>query len=94
MIFRAVWPVVDERLPFTALCAQALHDVPILLAQAHARPAGPGRWSMAESVYVAGSGRVTRWVLLYECPARRVPVRALPSITTSTPINQVGDTAA
>lgn len=78
--FRAIWPITNERLPFVALCTQARHDIPLLLAQAHARPTGPGRWSMAESTYIPGSGRVTPWVLIYECPARCTPVRAVPTI--------------
>ncbi|GAW54709.1 hypothetical protein [Nocardioides sp. PD653] len=78
--FRAIWPITNERLPFIALCAQARHDIPLLLGQAHARPVGGGRWTLAESVHVPGSGRVTPWVLIYECPAHRVPVRVLPQI--------------
>ncbi|WP_224279092.1 hypothetical protein [Nocardioides lacusdianchii] len=84
--FRAIWPITNERLPFTALCAQATHDIPFLAAQAHARLTGPGRWSAALSAEVPGSGRITKWVLLYEAPAVQAPRRTNP--TQATPIQQ------
>lgn len=75
MIFRAVWPITNETRSFLALCAEAQHDVPLLLAQAHARPTGPGRFTVADSAQIPGSGRITPWVLLYEAPATRTPAR-------------------
>ena len=90
--FRAIWPITNERLPFTALCAQAAHDVPLLAAQAHARITGPGRWTAALSTDVPGSGRITEWVLLYEAPATQAPRRTTP--THATPIQQEESTAA
>lgn len=88
--FRAVWPITNERLPFTALCAQALLDVPLLAAQAHCRVAGPGRFSAALSTEIPGSGRVTTWCLIYEAPARHAPTR----INPSQPTHQEESTAA
>ncbi|WP_210651321.1 hypothetical protein [Nocardioides sp. SYSU D00065] len=86
--FRAIWPITNERLPFTALVAQAQHDLPFLAAQAHARITGPGRWSAALSTDIPGSGRVTKWVLLYEAPATHR------TRTTSQTIHQEAGTAA
>ncbi|UIU47020.1 hypothetical protein [Microcystis phage MinS1] len=77
MTFRAIWPITDERLPFTALCAQAWPDIPRLLRRAHATPTGHGRFTAAPSAHIPGSGRITDWVLIYECPARhdgRTPI--------------------
>lgn len=78
--FRAIWPITNERLPFTALVAQAAHDLPLLAVQAHARVTGPGRWSAALSTDIPGSGRITQWVLLYEAPAIRTPRRTHPNV--------------
>lgn len=76
MIFRAIWPITDERTPYAELCHGAQADLMLLLAQAHARVTGPGRFSIAPSVYVPGSGRVTESVLVWEAPAISVPLRA------------------
>jgi hypothetical protein len=92
MKFRAIWPITNERLPFTALCAQATHDLPALTAMAHARLTGPGRWSAALSTDIPGSGRVTQWVLLYEAPATPAPRRTTPS--QAAPIQQEESNAA
>lgn len=81
--FRAIWPITDERLPFTALCAQATHDVPLLAAQAHAHLVGPGRYTVARSTDIPGSGRITEWVLIYDAPATPRPTRH-----TTTPTSQ------
>lgn len=90
--FRAIWPITNERLPFTALCAQATHDIPHLAALAHARITGPGRWTCALSTDVPGSGRITKWVLLYEAPATAAPRRTTPS--QAAPTQQEESTAA
>ena len=55
--FRAIWPIVDETVPFSELCREAMKEVPRLAAQAHARPQGVGRFLVAPSDIVAGSGR-------------------------------------
>lgn len=78
--FRAIWPITDQKATFLDLCRQAYDEVGQLLRQAHARPTGHGRFSVAASAHIPGSGRVTDWVLLYECPAQRAALRALPTI--------------
>jgi hypothetical protein len=90
--FRAIWPITNERLPFTALVAQATHDLPVLTAMAHARVVGPGRWSAALSTDIPGSGRITQWVLLYEAPAIPAPRRTAP--TQAAPTQQEESNAA
>lgn len=75
--FRALWPITDHTITFPALCHQAWEDVPHLLLQAHAKPTGHGRWYSAPSTHVPGSGRVTDWVLIYECPAVKVRRRSV-----------------
>lgn len=77
--FRAIWPIANERLPFTALCAQAVPEVPLLAAQAHVRITGPGRFTAALSTDIPGSGRITTWCLLYEAPATQTPARTTPT---------------
>ncbi|WKN47126.1 hypothetical protein [Nocardioides sp. Arc9.136] len=77
--FRAIWPITDLHAGMAQLVAQARPELPRLLAQAHARPTGIGRFTVAASAHVPGSGRVTEWVLLYECPARPAPVRVVPT---------------
>lgn len=78
MIFRAFWPITDDKLGMTELIRIATPDIPELLARAHAAIGhdNSGRWSIAPSATVPGSGRVTDFVLLFEAPARRVPTRA------------------
>ncbi|WP_435744954.1 hypothetical protein [Nocardioides sp. SYSU DS0663] len=88
-LFRALWPITDHSAGITQLAAQARHDLPLLLAQAHARTTGPGRFSVAPSAQIPGSGRTTAWVLLYEAPAIKTPARPYHRTATST-----GDTAA
>jgi hypothetical protein len=90
--FRAIWPITNERLPFTALVAQARLEVPFLAAQAHARLTGPGRYSFALSTETPGSGRITTWCLLYEAPATQAPARTIPS--QAAPDHQEAGTAA
>lgn len=77
-VFRACWPITNESTPYQRLVAQACRDLPTLEAQAHAQPTGPGRFSARPSEHVPGSGRVTAWTLLYECPATRTAPRAIP----------------
>jgi hypothetical protein len=74
--FRALWPITDPNCPFLRLCNDAFPDVPALLRQAHAIPTAHGRFHVAPSAHVPGSGRITDWVLIYECPAFRRPPRA------------------
>lgn len=78
--FRAVWPIVDESVPFAEMCKQARADLPMLAAQAKARLSGRGRFIIAPSDMIAGSGRVTELVLVYDGTAhpieRRLPVVA------------------
>lgn len=70
-VFRAMWPIVDERVPYEHLIAEAFEEIERLAAQAHCRIAdwSAGRFSIARSCQVPGSGRVTPTVLLYEAPA-------------------------
>lgn len=76
IIFRAVWPIVDERMSFADLCREGESDLPMLIAQAHARVTKPGRFSIAPSDRVPGSGRVTASCLVFEAAAERAPIRA------------------
>lgn len=71
--FMAIWPIVDESVEYHRLCREAADDLPQVLARTRAQVVGPGRFSIAPSVSVPGSGRVTPTVLVYEAPA--VPVR-------------------
>lgn len=75
MIFRAIWPITDERQSYANLCREAESDLPLLIAQAKARLTAHGRFSVAPSSQVAGSGRITESVLIYEAPAMRAPIR-------------------
>lgn len=75
VMFRAIWPIVDETRPYADLCKEAAEDLPRLIATAHAVLEKPGRFSVAPSEKVPGSGRVTPSVLLYEAPARRSTAR-------------------
>lgn len=68
-VFRAIWPIVDESRKYAELMREAAAEIPTLCAQAHVRVVGAGRFSIAESVYVPGSGRFTESVLVYEAPA-------------------------
>jgi hypothetical protein len=77
VIARLIWPIVDEQAPITQLCAEAAEQVPHLLRQTHARATGPGRFGIADSRHLPGSGRTTRWVLTYECPAVPAPRQPL-----------------
>lgn len=66
---RCLWPVVDPSIPLRELLAEAAADLPEVATRAHAKVTGPGRWSMAPSEAVPGSGRVTDTVLIFEAPA-------------------------
>ncbi|WP_109507333.1 hypothetical protein [Nocardioides speluncae] len=70
MIFRAVWPITNPHAAISTLMREAGQDLPALKAQAHATTIGPGRYSIAHSANIPGSGRITEWCLLYEAPAR------------------------
>lgn len=75
--FRAIWPIVNESIPWADLIAEARRDLAIVAGQAHCRPDWrAGRWSLARSVDVPGSGRTTASVLVYEAPA--TPIEARP----------------
>ncbi len=76
MIFRAIWPITDTGAHWADLIMYAKDEVPMLAAQAHARLTGAGRFSIADSRFVPGSGRVSDHVLIYEAPAKTAPRRA------------------
>jgi hypothetical protein len=69
-VFRCIWPIHDETIGYADLCHQARAELPDLIAQAHAELLRPGRFSIAPSEWVPGSGRVTESVLVYEAPAK------------------------
>ena len=75
MIFRAVWPILEDGTPYRELVRAAKSEVPLLAGQAHARLTGDGRFSIAEAVDVPGSGRTTSTVLVYEAPATAITRR-------------------
>lgn len=75
-LFRAVWPITDETLPFPDLIDQAHTEVPALAHQAAAALCGTPVYSLARSCDVPGSGNTTAYVLLASCPARPAPARA------------------
>lgn len=79
--FRAMWPVTDESLGLAELADLARTDLPLLVAQARATISGPGRFTLADSAQVPGSGRVTRYVLVYEAPAVHRPPCTTPLTT-------------
>lgn len=68
-LYKAIWPITDISLPFLTLIEQGKAELPDLTRFARVRIAGPGRWSVAESRHVPGSGGITPWVLIYEAPA-------------------------
>jgi hypothetical protein len=68
-VYKAIWPITDITLPWFALIEQAKRDLPNLTMLAHAQLTGAGRWSVAESRTVPGSGGITPWVLIFEAPA-------------------------
>ena len=74
--FRAIWPIIDESVPYADLIEQASDDLSVLVRQSRAELTGPGRFSIAASASVPGSGRVTESVMIYEAPARQVAARA------------------
>lgn len=73
--FKAIWPITNPALTLDRLTAAAQHDVPVLAAQAHARLTSRGRFTIARSVDVPGSGRATATVLVYEARAVELPHR-------------------
>ena len=71
MIFRALWPILDDApsaAGYAQLLAEARADLPAILARHSARATGPGVFHVAASVDVPGSGRVTESVLIWEGP--------------------------
>ena len=76
MMFRAIWPIVDETTSYADLCREAAAEIPELVARSRARLAKPGRFSVAPSEHVPGSGRVTDSVLIYEAPAQPLATRS------------------
>lgn len=74
-MFRAVWPVLDEAAPLSELLREATAELDEVASRAHARILTRGRFSIALSSQVPGSGRITELVLLFEAPAERVPCR-------------------
>lgn len=68
-LFRALWPITDMTTPLGDLIDTATRDLPMVAARAHAEVQAGGRWLVAASAKVPGSGRVTENVLLYEAPA-------------------------
>lgn len=73
--FMAIWPIVDESVEYHRLCREAADDLPNVLARTGAQVTGPGRFSIAPSVTVPGSGRITDSVLIYEAPGVPIPRR-------------------
>jgi len=73
--FRAIWPIRDETVPWSDLLREAADDIPMIAAAAGARVLTRGIFSIARSVDVPGSGRVTNTILVFEAPARALPRR-------------------
>ena len=73
--FRAIWPITDETRGYATLCKEAESELPLLIGQARARLTAPGRFSIAPSDRVPGSGRTTPAVLIYEAPAVAIAPR-------------------
>ena len=71
--FRAIWPIVDQRIPYEQLIAEATEDLERLTIQAHCRVTnyGAGRWSIARSSQALVASR-------RPCSCTRRP-RSLPS---------------
>jgi len=68
-VFRALWPITDPTLGVGDLLATAASDLPLLSRQARVELVGEGRYCVARSATVPGSGNLTEWTLLYTCPA-------------------------
>ena len=75
LTFQAMWPITDPERPTHWLIAEAIDDLPMLAARAHAELSGPLTWSIRPSWAVPGSGRVTETVLICEAPAERMAER-------------------
>ena len=73
--FRAIWPIVDETLPVGRLISEAEGTLDPLYRRSKVKPVGPGLFSVADSRHVPGSGRTTRLVLIYTCPAAPLPAQ-------------------
>jgi hypothetical protein len=74
--FRALWPIIDPSVSLHELTQQAHADLPALTRRAHCRLTGRGRWWIADSRLIPGSGRVTDTCLIYDAPAVSVHRRA------------------
>ncbi len=72
-VFRAIWPIADEAVPYAELCAEATADLPWLVQTARVFITTEGRFSVAPACDVPGSGRVTGSVLVWEAQARPAP---------------------
>ena len=71
MIFRAIWPIYDDQpshVTYAQLVREATEELPALLVRHHARATGRGVFTIAASVDIPGSGRVTESVLVWEGP--------------------------
>lgn len=74
-VFRAIWPIYDPTMPYDAMLQAAIEELPDVAARSHARITGRGRFTIAPSSKVPGSGRVTDTVLVYEADADPLPRR-------------------
>ena len=73
-LFRAMWPIPDTTSSFPELMAQAYAEVPHLARMQRASIVGDaGKFSVALSKDVPGSGNTTQWVLLFVAPAITSP---------------------
>lgn len=73
--FKAIWPITDQTQSLDELIAVATPEVPTLASRAHARITSRGRFTIARSIDVPGSGRATPTVLVYEARAVEMPAR-------------------
>lgn len=80
--FQALWPITDQSVPWHELIDQARADLPQLLATARAIPLERGKFHIARSIDVPGSGRSTPTVLVFEARAKRRRARAYHHATT------------
>lgn len=76
MNFRAVWPVLDARVPVPQLLAEARDELAALATRAGCQITGTPRFRLAPSDRVPGSGRISETVLLADAPAEPVAPRA------------------
>lgn len=67
--FLARWPILDPARTIASLRDEAACELDQLVSRAHARLVGPGRWAIADSARVPGSGGITPTVLVFTAPA-------------------------